>query len=56
MEEHTSSTKQITLFLPSATSVLFQEYNEWTPEETEIILSIGNIALKHAKLGFGPLE
>ena len=54
MDEHTSA-KQIILFLPY-NATLPSGYDEWTPEETEIILSIGNIALKHSKMGFGPLN
>ena len=54
MEERTS-VKQLILFLPS-TYIFPSGYDEWTPEETEMILSIGNIALKHAKIGLAPLK
>ena len=48
------STKEITLSVPIHAR-LPTGYEEWTPDDTELILSIGSIALNHAKLGFGPL-
>ena len=49
------SVKQINLYVPENTK-LPAGYDEWSPEDTELILSIGSSALKHAKLGFGPLH
>ena len=49
------SVKQIKLYV-SQHAKLPAGYEEWTPEDTELILSIGSSALKHAKLGFGPLN
>ena len=49
------SVKQVILFLPQ-NAKMPTGYEEWTPEDTETILSIGSVALKHAKLGFGPLH
>ena len=49
------SAKQIILYVQS-NARLPAKYDEWTPTDTELILSIGSIALEHAKLGFGPLN
>jgi hypothetical protein len=49
------SVKQIILYVP-IDSQLPTGYDEWTPDDTELILSIGSIAVNHAKLGFGPLH
>jgi len=54
MDEKISAKKIILYVQPDAR--LPTGYDEWTPEDTELILSIGSIALNHAKLGFGPLH
>jgi len=54
MEEN-ASVKQIVLYVHQ-NARLPAGYDEWTPDDTELILTIGNIALKHAKMGFGPLN
>lgn len=54
MDEYITA-KQIRLYIPSNND-LPVGYDEWTPEETSMILSIGSIALKQAKLGLGPLN
>ena len=53
--DETISAKRITLYVqPNAQLPI--GYDKWTPDDTELILSIGSIALNHAKLGFGPLN
>jgi len=47
--------KQVILFVPT-NARLPVGYDEWSQEDTELILSIGSVALKHAKLGLGPLH
>lgn len=49
MDEKTIA-RQVILFVPS-NARLPTGYDEWSPEDTELILSVGNVALKHAKLG-----
>ena len=49
------SAKQVILFVPP-NARLPVGYDEWSQEDTELILSIGSVALKHAKLGLGPLH
>lgn len=49
------SAKNITLYVPQNAKLPIG-YEEWTPEDTETILSVGSVALKHAKMGFGPLH
>lgn len=47
--------KQVILFVPPNAKLPIG-YDEWSQEETELVLSVGSIALNHAKLGFGPLN
>ena len=49
------SSSQIILQVPK-NARLPTGYEAWSPDDTELILSIGSIALNHAKLGFGPLN
>ena len=49
------SAKNITLYVPQNAKLPIG-YEEWTPEDTATILSVGSVALKHAKMGFGPLH
>ena len=55
MNDSRISAKKVILYLPT-NSKIPDKYEEWTIDETELILSIGSIALEHAKLGFGPLN
>lgn len=46
------SVKKIILYVPSDAKTP-ESMSEWTPEDTELILSVGNLALRQAKLSVG---
>jgi len=54
MDKKTTA-KQVILFVQPNVR-LPAKYDEWSPTDTELVLSIGSIALEHAKLGYGPLN
>jgi len=55
MDKHENNCKKITLFVP-INARLPESLSEWSPEDTEIILSIGHAALVQAKMSVGTIN